>query len=818
MKCKQQLLTTIFVAVLCLCSFGVARFRVSGSGYRASALDDDVQYAMEEIISNDETTYINSYASVYFSNLRENLPLNSHGTCSLTAMSMLLSFFDSYWDDSFVDEVYEVHSVFSAPDVEEQRSLAPSFGCDSPGVVSEDLSIVADLSASQYASFAHATQSTYLQSHLFAMADSPGSFSQNVASGQAFSMGFDEQETLLSQYLIFDRSITSNIAILNCRNSVFFPAIREFVIDEIISGLPVLINVQSSVVGPHTVIAYDYSSDLDEVYVHPGWKTFGQPSFTHVPLSSLGVSSLGIDSAIAIEPNAPYDGFPKCHYSSGDRSASAHDMIFPSNVRVLPGAFDNLPGEIVWDSLYDERWYSGYDIRTRVTVRDGDFSIIHTATIEGRINRYLFPLNVWHALYDEGPYNCFFVELEAVSYSCQMQANGCLKTIFKNSSSDSIDHIIEPSDCDVFGQAFLNDEECAFENCFCGDGFVFGIRGRRVASIGGHLVLSPKRRGFREAYVEYQFSVPVDRMDIELSHWGDNSSANLNQSNASLRIETLRYNEYREECSWRDMLSDSFMLSVDRNDMSRVPVYFPRPATRVRVYAETLNSNTNNSDDGRICIGNVAVYENPAYARHVHGEYLLSGYEWEYGADDRWENRDHSYNCYNYALNTMFTVGYEPLQPGRISNWCGFENDYSEVHGTNWYYDLNKIRNYLFCDLAVASDLGLIDFFDFTDDGGILADRFEACAEGFYKVMLALDTSSTLKDYHWYRQNSDGTWSHKPASGAVRNYDYDGNPIIDPEYCNKKSCEDSGFEWLGYDYEFNYSDGCAFFSVPLFSY
>jgi len=117
-----------------------------------------------------------------------------------------------------------------------------------------------------------------------------------------------------------------------------------------------------------------------------------------------------------------------------------------------------------------------------------------------------------------------------------------------------------------------------------------------------------------------------------------------------------------------------------------------------------------------------------------------------------------------------------------------------------------------------ASALGLIDFLDFTDDSGILADRFEACAEGFYKVMLALDTSSTLKDYHWYRQNSDGTWSHKPASGAVRNYDYDGNPIIDPEYCNKKSCEDSGFEWLGYDYEFNYSDGCAFFSVPLFSY
>lgn len=763
MKCKQQLLTTIFVAVLCLCSFGVARFRVSGSGYRASALDDDVQYAMEEFISNDETTYINSYASVYFSNLRENLPLNSHGTCSLTAMSMLLSFFDSYWDDSF----------------------------------------------------AYATQSTYLQSHLFAMAYSPGSFSQNVASGQAFSMGFDEQETLLSQYLIFDRSIASNAAILNCRNSASFPAIREFVIDEIISGLPVLINVQSSVVGPHTVIAYDYSSDLDEIYVHPGWKTFGQPSFTHVPLSSLGVSSSGIDSAIAIEPNAPYDGSPKCHYSSGNRSASAHDMIFPSNVRVLPGAFDNLPGEIVWDSLYDERWYPGYDTRTRVTVRDGDFSIIHTATFEGRINRYLFPLNVWHALYDEGPYNCFFVELEAVSYSCQMQANGCLKTIFKNRSSDSIDHIIEPSDCDVFGQTFLSDEECAFENCFCGDGFVFGIRGHRVASIGGHLVLSPKRRGFREAYVEYQFSVPVDRMDIELSHWGDNSSASLNQSNASLRIETLRYNEYHEECSWRDMLSDSFMLSVDRNDMSRVPVYFPRPATRVRVYAETLNSNTNNSDDGRICIGNVAVYENPAYAGHVHGEYLLSGYEWEYGADDRWENRYQNFNCYNYALNTMYCW---TLQPGWIAELCGCNNNMSSTWALDEYYRVATLTTFFIQDIQYASDLNLTDNIDYDNLCEMQVDKFGACEEGFYKIFLALDTFGSQKDYHWYRQNSDGTWSHKPASAAIRNYDYDGNPIADPEYCNKKVCLDSYYEESGYMYEFDYSSDCVLLSTPIFYY
>lgn len=42
-------------------------------------------------------------------------------------------------------------------------------------------------------------------------------------------------------------------------------------------------------------------------------------------------------------------------------------------------------------------------------------------------------------------------------------------------------------------------------------------------------------------------------------------------------------------------------------------------------------------------------------------------------------------------------------------------------------------------------------------------------------------------DYHWYRQNPDGTWSHKPGKTEVRDWDYDGNPILDPEHSNRRS-------------------------------
>jgi hypothetical protein len=40
-------------------------------------------------------------------------------------------------------------------------------------------------------------------------------------------------------------------------------------------------------------------------------------------------------------------------------------------------------------------------------------------------------------------------------------------------------------------------------------------------------------------------------------------------------------------------------------------------------------------------------------------------------------------------------------------------------------------------------------------------------------------------DYHWYRQDSDGLWSHKPGEGEVRRLDASGKPITNPEASNR---------------------------------
>lgn len=54
----------------------------------------------------------------------------------------------------------------------------------------------------------------------------------------------------------------------------------------------------------------------------------------------------------------------------------------------------------------------------------------------------------------------------------------------------------------------------------------------------------------------------------------------------------------------------------------------------------------------------------------------------------------------------------------------------------------------------------------------------EITPPGVYKIVLL---TSERYGYHWYRQNPDGTWSHKPGSGEVRNTDFGGAPIRNPE-------------------------------------
>lgn len=84
-------------------------------------------------------------------------------------------------------------------------------------------------------------------------------------------------------------------------------------------------------------------------------------------------------------------------------------------------------------------------------------------------------------------------------------------------------------------------------------------------------------------------------------------------------------------------------------------------------------------------------------------------------------------------------------------------------------------------------------------DGMIPAPNPPTPKAGYYPVALVSDPGV---DYHWYRLDDNGTWSHKPGNTNATNVDASGNPITNPETCNR-------------DYgSVNYKDFCGYFYVP----
>lgn len=133
----------------------------------------------------------------------------------------------------------------------------------------------------------------------------------------------------------------------------------------------------------------------------------------------------------------------------------------------------------------------------------------------------------------------------------------------------------------------------------------------------------------------------------------------------------------------------------------------------------------------------------------------IGGSEWDYNPD-LWNNRAGFNNCYQYAvLKSCAIEEFYPLQPGDVSG-----------------FPLTIISKETII-FSVKKDLG-DDFFETT--------KYAIPKDGFRKVALVINPD---RDYHWYEQNSNGYWSHKPGIAEVTNLDESGNLISDPETCDR---------------------------------
>ncbi|MNI43709.1 hypothetical protein D3C73_980490 [compost metagenome] len=133
-------------------------------------------------------------------------------------------------------------------------------------------------------------------------------------------------------------------------------------------------------------------------------------------------------------------------------------------------------------------------------------------------------------------------------------------------------------------------------------------------------------------------------------------------------------------------------------------------------------------------------------------------------------------NCYGYMLNRIANDTSNPnagylFQPGYKTG--------------NYYTSLTKSA----IISAVVSDMSQLG-------RTIRSSTYsETPGSNEYKVALVIAPGV---DYHWYRQDSDGGWSHKPGLTNITYKDASGNYISDPQTCDRNYSYANYSTWGGY--------------------
>ena len=147
-------------------------------------------------------------------------------------------------------------------------------------------------------------------------------------------------------------------------------------------------------------------------------------------------------------------------------------------------------------------------------------------------------------------------------------------------------------------------------------------------------------------------------------------------------------------------------------------------------------------------------------------------------------------NCFSYALRgNKFDPELVAQCKSKDNCSVNFEQPGS-ASGKRGAMRKESLRTCPIVKKLTKSDLGK----DFVE-----SSFYKKCPVGYSKVALVVDKGT---DYHWYRQNPDGTWSHKDGSNPVKNFDAFKNKIFNPKQASRN-----------YGDDLNYEDFCGFFCV-----
>lgn len=329
-------------------------------------LNDDITTSHASWLTQDDTLYqTDFYAPYYFSNLKKNYGYNVKGSCTYIAFDMLLSFYDTYWDDTFIPENYDMNTILSS----ENFNLDVVNSVESPATYGEERSLVYGKTTQEYYNIVEQYSNFY--HHLKLIEIGKQIFGQYKFEDSSNPCGLYRSELLeLADYYLYDVLGKDESQVKIVTNSDLNMSVKDFMIYMIKQGIPVELRAGKTG-GGHAMVAYDYDSITDTIYVHPGWR--GYSDDTHVTLSSTGYTDLWDATAIVPQTNHQYTNNYK--YIDGYNITTTYcpsELVVPSTIEIVGSYNLDVVPTFQWNSLIKEKWFKNIGLYHELSILDSN--------------------------------------------------------------------------------------------------------------------------------------------------------------------------------------------------------------------------------------------------------------------------------------------------------------------------------------------------------------------------------------------------------------------------------------------------------------
>lgn len=567
---------------------------------RSSAIIDEsnIDSKIPHYKQVDELFQTQYYAPYYFSHLYENYGWNAKGSCTYVAFDMLLSFYDTYWDDTLIPENYDMSTTL------EKNQLEDSV--NSPGVHGEPYSLISNKNNEEYYQIVEENADQYHHLKLIQIGKEKFGHYKFDTDKNPCALNIYQMQELIQYYLYQVLGKTETDIKIVTDQTLNMDA-REFTISMIKQGTPVLLRSGYAMMG-HAMIAYDYDEKTDEILVHPGWRY--TPDFTHLTLTSTGYTELW--DATALIPQTKHVHTDNFKYSETEELTTTFcscALGIARDIQLISGNYLDETPTFSWKTLNQEKWFDTIQLGFRFSILDINKRAVYTVDYM-REHTYTLTPEAWDkAISVNG--RRYYVYIQMVSpINPYWDDYYCLQEFYE--PTEFAHHIqIKPVDFGFEGQYFFYPKQKTLTY----DQLVITVDRLRCGYIEQQYInLSPRRQNAGKAYLELRFNQAVYSYMFGVTLWSENEY--LSSADSDVCVEVLDSNGVWTRSL--DLLND-ITLSTSQYQIDRYIGEYENGIYGIRFKA--ITTATGDRNKGRVCIDDIVLSTNPDEMHFISTNY-----------------------------------------------------------------------------------------------------------------------------------------------------------------------------------------------------